>query len=239
MSARWKAIATDYDGTLAKDGRVDASTFDALDRARASGVALILVTGREIEDLEVLCPRLDMFVRVVAENGAVLFDPKTRDLRPLAPEASRPFVAALRARGVTPVCVGHVIVSTREANVHRVLEAIHDVELELDVIFNKGSVMILPSGVNKASGLGAALAELGIASDDVIAIGDAENDHSLLAACGLSVAVANAVAPLQLEAHVVTHGDHGAGVTEAVDALLRHELERLREWLAPTEYPHS
>jgi hydroxymethylpyrimidine pyrophosphatase-like HAD family hydrolase len=236
MNGRWTTIATDYDGTLAKGGVVDASTVVALERARAAGVTLVLVTGREIEDLEVVFGRLDLFARVVAENGGVLFEPRSRTERDLAARASPPFVAALRARGVAPVCVGHVVVSTREEHAHTVLEAIRDVGLELEVVFNKGSVMVLPSGVNKASGLGAALAELGIPSEHVIGVGDAENDHSLLSASGLGVAVANAVLPLQAEAQLVTGADHGAGVVELIDALLHHELEGLRPSLAPTQY---
>ena len=235
MSARWTTIAVDYDGTLAKDGWVDAPTIGAVEAARRAGVTMILVTGREIESLEVVFDRLDLFNRVVAENGGVLFDPYSHTVRQLGPPANVPFVGALRARGVDPVCVGRVIVATREPHVHDVLEAIRDVKLELEVIFNKGAVMVLPTGINKASGLAAALAELGIPSERVIGIGDAENDHSLIAACGLGVAVANAVTPLKAEAHLVTSGDHGAGVAEVIDALLHYRLEHLRPAFAPTE----
>ena len=87
------------------------------------------------------------------------------------------------------------------------------------MIFNKGAVMVLPSGVNKATGLAAALAALGIA-DNVVAVGDAENDHALLAAVKLGVAVANAVPSLKEQAAFVTTGDHGRGVIELIEQLL-------------------
>ena len=61
------------------------------------------------------------------------------------------------------------------------LEAIRDLGLELQVIFNKGAVMVLPSGVNKATGLDAALDELGLSPHNVVGVGDAENDHAFLA----------------------------------------------------------
>ena len=48
------------------------------------------------------------------------------------------------------------------------------------MIFNKGAVMILPSGVNKATGLAAALEELGLSPHNVVGVGDAENDHAFL-----------------------------------------------------------
>jgi NADH-quinone oxidoreductase subunit G/NADP-reducing hydrogenase subunit HndD len=45
---QYYALATDYDGTLAKDGRVDEYTIDVLKRFQASGRKLVLVTGREL-----------------------------------------------------------------------------------------------------------------------------------------------------------------------------------------------
>lgn len=83
---RFLAIATDYDNTLASDGRVADATWDALDRLRASGRQAILVSGREMDDLLAVCPRLDMFSRVVAENGGVLYTPSTGTRRLLAPD---------------------------------------------------------------------------------------------------------------------------------------------------------
>ena len=80
------------------------------------------------------------------------------------------------------------------------LEAIRDLGLELQVIFNKGAVMVLPAGVNKASGLKAALAELGLSPHNVVGVGDAENDHALLRPCECGVAVANAIPTLKQEA---------------------------------------
>ena len=60
------------------------------------------------------------------------------------------------------------------------LDTIRDLGLELQVIFNKGAVMVLPAGVNKASGLAAALADLGLSPHNVVGVGDAENDHAFL-----------------------------------------------------------
>ena len=68
---RYLALATDYDGTLAKDGRVDEPTLEALERFRDSGRRLILVTGRELDELLEVFPQVDLFERVVAENGAL------------------------------------------------------------------------------------------------------------------------------------------------------------------------
>jgi len=229
---RYLALATDYDGTLAHGGRADEQTVEALDRIRASGRKLILVTGRELEDLKRVFTRLDLFDRVVAENGALLYVPATRTARPLAPPPPEAFVAELRRRGVVPLSVGHSIVATWEPQENIVLATIRDLGLELQVIFNKGAVMILAPGVNKSSGLEAALAELGLSPHDVVAIGDAENAHALLEAAEYAVAVANAVPMLKEGADYVTRADHGAGVVELIDAMLEGEHARLQPRLS-------
>lgn len=221
---RYLALCTDYDGTLATDGRVLPETVSALQQLLASGRRLVLVTGRELDDLQQVCPRLDLFEYVVAENGALLYKPSTGEETPLAARSPDSFVAALRARGVGPVSVGRVIVATWEPHETAVLETIRDLGLELQVIFNKGAVMILPAGVNKATGLASALERMELSLHNAVGIGDAENDHALLASCECSAAVANALPTLKSAADIVTTADHGAGVVELIEELLRDDL---------------
>ena len=76
---RYLALACDYDGTLAHHGRVDEATLAALERLLATGRKLILVTGRELPDLLSVFPHLGLFERVVAENGALLYRPGSRE----------------------------------------------------------------------------------------------------------------------------------------------------------------
>ena len=75
----------------------------------------------------------------------------------IAAPPSETFVAELARRGVNPLGVGTSIVATREPHETTVVEVIEELGLELQVIFNKGAVMVLPSGINKATGLAAAL----------------------------------------------------------------------------------
>src|SRR5262245_12015368 len=170
---RYHALACDYDGTLARDGCVDEATRDALARVRDSGRRLVLVTGRELDDLLAIFPEVDRFDRVVAENGALLYDPSTREAKSLCAPPSDAFVAALRGRGVAPLSVGRSIVATCEPHEAAVLEVIREQGLELQVIFNRGAVMVLPSGFNKATGLAVGLRELGLSPRHCVGIGDA------------------------------------------------------------------
>lgn len=221
---RYLALCTDYDGTLATDGCVFPETVAALERLLASGRRLVLVTGRELDDLKKVCHRLDLFEYVVAENGALLYHPASGQETPLAPRPPEAFVALLRQRGVGPISVGRVIVATWEPHETLVLATIRDLGLELQVIFNKGAVMILPAGVNKATGLAQALERMELSPRNAVGIGDAENDHAMLASCECSAAVANALPTLKGAADIVTRGDHGAGVVELIDELLRDDL---------------
>jgi len=109
-------LATDYDGTLAHDGIVEPDTVQSLVRLKRSGRKVVLVTGRELPDLVRTFPRLDLFDRVVAENGALLFDPATKRETPLGPEPPPEFVALLERKGVSPLSVGRSIVATWEPN---------------------------------------------------------------------------------------------------------------------------
>ena len=217
-------LATDYDGTLAHDGIVEDATADALVAFRRSGRRLLLVTGRELPDLTRVFPRIDLFDRIVAENGALLFDPATKKETPLGPEPSPALVQTLRKKGVTPLSVGRSIVATWEPNEKLVLEAIREHGLELQIVFNKGAVMVLPPGVNKASGLQAALDDLGLSAHNVVSVGDAENDHAFLQASGYAVAVANALPTIKDEADLITKGARGAGVVELIEAVLKDDV---------------
>src|ERR1051326_93774 len=117
---RFSALATDYDGTLADEGVVAPQLIASLERLRASGFKIFLVTGREVEDLTNVFPRCDLFDRVVAENGGVLYDPKQHAITPLHAAPSRKLVERLQARGVSPLSVGHVLIATPEPH-----EAVH------------------------------------------------------------------------------------------------------------------
>lgn len=221
---RYRVLATDYDGTLAHNGVTDEETIDAIEAFREAGGRLILVTGRELPDLERTFDRLDVFERVVAENGGLLYDPASGVERMLAPPCRPALLALLRARGVAPLSVGRTIVATVEPHDAVVLDAIKELGLELQIIFNKGAVMVLPSGVNKATGLATALDELGAIAQEAAGIGDAENDHAFLEMCGLAVAVRNAIPALQESVHLVTTAARGQGVQELIARLLRDDV---------------
>ena len=224
---RYLALATDFDGTLTSTSQISPETVGALDRLRASGRKCILVTGRQLRDLINVCNCVDRFDYVVAENGAVLYQPSTMESTVLATSYSPELVEALRKRRIEPLEIGEVVISTRVPHQSVVLDAIRETGLELKVVFNRGAVMVLPPGINKATGLKRALRELSLSFHELVGIGDAENDHSFLQASECAVAVSNAVEPIKQVAAIVTQGAAGVGVIELIDQLVATDLAEI------------
>lgn len=221
---RFYVLALDYDGTIAHHGKVDAATVASLQKLVDTGRRLVLVTGRELDELLSIFPEIGLFEWVVAENGALLYHPSNHEEKRLAAPPPANFVATLKERGVEPISVGRSIIATWEPHQSVVLETIREHGLELHVIFNKGAVMVLPTGVNKASGLREALKEMKLSQHETVGVGDAENDHAFLELSECSVAVANAIPALKQRVHFVTQRDHGAGVTEVVEEMIVSDL---------------
>ncbi|MEM5328449.1 HAD family hydrolase [Paraburkholderia sp. JHI2823] len=221
---RFSVLATDYDNTLATNGAVSAEAWEALTRLRRSGRELVLVTGRELDDLLAICAHPELFSRIVAENGGLLYRPDTGELHTLAPPPPAGFAEALRARGVLHLGVGKTLIATMHPYERIVLETIREMGLDQHIVFNGDAVMVVAPGVNKASGLMAALDDLGLSARNAVAVGDAQNDHPLLAAAELGVAVANAAPRLSERADFTLEVANGAGVAALVDELVQSDL---------------
>jgi HAD superfamily hydrolase (TIGR01484 family) len=221
---RYHALAVDYDGTIAHHGQVPTHVIEALRRVKASRRKILLVTGRELDELKHIFPEHDIFDLIVAENGALIYDPVNGEETKLGETPPLSFVDDLRKRGVQRISTGRVIVATWEPYQHVVLEAIRNSGVERQVIFNKGAVMILPPGVNKATGLEAALKKLDMAMHNVVVAGDAENDTAMFLNAECAVCVANGLPAVKEQADWVTGADHGDGVIELIDRLLGNDL---------------
>ena len=234
---RFYALASDFDGTLAKDGRVDSKVISGLERLKKSGRRLIMVTGRQLDDLKKTFPQIDLFEAIVAENGACLFVTATKEEKTLVPPPEPIFLRELERRGIGNISVGKGIVASWKPNETAILEVIRDLGLELEIIFNKGAIMVLPTGCNKGFGLKKALKGMSLSPHNVAGIGDAENDHVFLSLCECNAVVSNAIPPLKAKADIVTSGDHGNGVLELIENLLEDDLASLIPRLSRHEIP--
>jgi hypothetical protein len=221
---RFRVLACDYDGTVASQGILEPDTVDSIRRLRESGRRVVLVTGRILDELLDICDDVDVFDLAVVENGALLYNPATGRQQLLAPTLPRRFVAALQAQAVTPLSVGRAILSTWEPFESAVVHTIHEMELDLQIVFNKHSVMVLPASVNKATGLTVALDRPGETAEATVAVGDAENDLVMLGMAGCAVAVGNALTSVKERADLVMPGRAGEGVRELIDQIVADDL---------------
>ena len=231
------AFATDYDGTIADANRVAEPTARALERVRATGRKVLLVTGRMLPDLRSVCPDVDrMFDAVIAENGALVYFPDRRELRTLGDPPEPALIEALRRRGVR-FDLGDAILATDAPFAEATLAAIQETGVNRTLVFNKGALMLLPGGVTKGTGLSIALAALELSPHNMVGIGDAENDHAFLALSECAVAVADAVPALRERADYVTRAPSAAGVVEFIEEHLLHDLVDLIPRLTRHDLP--
>src|SRR5262249_33257924 len=209
-------LACDYDGTVADDGVIIPETIGALTRLKDAGWAMGLVTGRELADLLDVCKPIDVFDMVVAENGALIYVPSSKQVIELTRRPPSDFIRELSRRRI-PFPAGEIIIATVDSYAEQLVSVIRDLGLQLEIIFNKGSAMVLPTGVNKATGLKAVASRMGLEMSQIVGVGDAENDQGFLEACGLSVAVANALDSIKTDANIVTRLPSGQGVVELIN----------------------
>ncbi|MGC4002357.1 MAG: HAD family hydrolase [Pirellulales bacterium] len=222
------ALASDYDGTLAHDGHVSRETIAAIERLRSSGRKFFIVTGRELPELKSIFAELRLCDGVVAENGGLLYFPQDDSEQVLGESLPEQFLTEVSRREIKPFSVGKVIFASWRPHEGPILEVIQNLGLGHQIVFNKDAVMVLPAGVNKASGLSALLKLANIEPVETIAVGDAENDHVFFDFCGLGVAVANALPAVKERCDLVMHGDHGDGVIELIDRILSEDLPPAR-----------
>jgi hydroxymethylpyrimidine pyrophosphatase-like HAD family hydrolase len=240
----YQALATDYDGTLAHNGHVHKATLAALVALRETGRKVILVTGRELPELQQTFPDIALCDVVVGENGGLLYWPADGREEVLSEPPPEAFILEMSRLDVKPFSVGRVIFATWRPHETKVLQTLQSLGLGHQIIFNKDAVMVLPPQINKATGLAAALARLEIDPQRVVGVGDAENDQAFLDACGVAAAVDNALPALKERCDLVLAGDHGRGVAELIERILADDLTSLgprqpRDKMAPRAIQHS
>jgi hydroxymethylpyrimidine pyrophosphatase-like HAD family hydrolase len=229
--AFFKVVAVDFDGTLASGGKLPPQVVAAIEQARRDGLTIVLATGRIGAELDAEFPQIANHVdALVLENGAVVV--KDGQARGLAAPVDRALDEALDKRGV-PYRRGEVLVAVDGEHAAAVVEAIGELGMDYQVIRNRASLMVLPAGVTKGTGLGALLAMMNLSPHNTVAVGDAENDLSLLGVAEIGAAVADAVPSVRRFADVVLDEPNGAGVA----ALLTGPyLSGTRRWCPPRRW---
>lgn len=212
---KFSVLALDYDGTMARHGKADPDVVSAIREARACGIVVVLVTGRILMDLRRVLTEDNLFDAIVAENGAVISFPDGPTRR-LGRPPPREFLSELCERRIE-IAFGDCIVEADAGAAPQILEVIRKRQLPLMLVFNHGRVMVLPQGITKKSGLHEALNTMRLSLHNCIGIGDGENDHALLDACEIGVAVSWGSRVLQ---EIADHVLEGTG-PESLAAYIR------------------
>ncbi|RLG23351.1 hypothetical protein DRN77_04725 [Methanosarcinales archaeon] len=154
---------------------------------------------------------------IIAENGAVIYDP-ANGTKILLGEGLEELRSAFADADY--VNVEEVIAATTIDHLEDVKAIIRRNDLSVDIELNRNDVMIMPKGINKGSGVAKAAEINGIRREHLACIGDAENDLRMFAVAGIRVAVANAVEDLKNEADIICNEPYGDGVKEFVESLV-------------------
>jgi hydroxymethylpyrimidine pyrophosphatase-like HAD family hydrolase len=208
-------IALDYDGTITRDDRLDTPVREAIADARRRGVAVMLVTGRRLDDLRRVAGKLQFVDSVVAENGALVHFPDGGLTTTLAPPIPPSFITWLLQEGIT-FQVGQCLIEADASVAPRMLDAIRELELPIVLVFNRSRVMAMAQGISKATGLRAALEALRKSPRNALAVGDAENDHELLRFAEVGAAVEWGSPSLRAAADMVIGGAGQMAVADFV-----------------------
>lgn len=183
---RTPVVATDLDRTFTQeDLRLSPEALRKARQLRAKGVRMVLVTGRKAADLPL--PQLrGAFDAMVLEGGAVWGRPGQWTIPP-APPAFWDLAEGLARQG-HDVQEGWASFSvSAQAN-----DDLAATSIPASANLNVDRIDVTPSGVDKGTGFGEALADLRIATPWVLSIGDAPNDLPLARMAHASVAVSNA-----------------------------------------------
>ncbi len=83
----------------------------------------------------------------------------------------------------------------------------------------------MPKGITKAYGISLLAKDLGIRAEEIMTLGDEENDLPMIEYAGLGVAMANAIPLVKEAADVVTDTNDQDGVAKAVEKYILTPLE--------------
>jgi hydroxymethylpyrimidine pyrophosphatase-like HAD family hydrolase len=217
---KFLAIALDFDGTIARNDALDSQVRKAIAELRAQNIIVLIVTGRILADLRRVAGDLHFVDAVVAENGAVIEFTDNGYSRAIGSPPPSSLLSALQREGIS-FRAGQSIIETDANEAPRLLSILQKLELPLVLAFNKGRVMVMPQAISKATGLREALKILRLSPHNVVAVGDAENDHELLRCCEVGAAVAWGSEALKTSADYIVSGEGPASVADFMRMLVR------------------
>jgi len=218
----------DIDGTMtSKDRRIDIVAINAVRKAEAAGLPVVLSTGNLLAFAEGIATMLGASGPLIAEDGGVVLDTRSGQEYVLGDrvESDRGFKALEKKFGKLEQTRNSYLRLTgltlkRTITAEQAMEVFHREGLDLVAVDSGFAIHIRSPAVNKGNALRKVASLLGIATADIAAMGDGTNDVEMLQAAGLSFAPADAHEAAKKASTYVTSSPNGRGVAEAVDKIL-------------------
>ena len=223
-----KAMAIDIDGTMTyKDRRLDVVAVDAVRKAEAAGLPVVLATGNITCFAEATAILLGASGPIVAEDGGVVFDRASGKEHVLGDrvEAERGLAALRKAFGNLKQTRGSLMRLTgltieRTVTAEQAMDVFRREGIRLIAVDSGFAIHIKDPEVNKGNALRKVASLLKISTAEIAAVGDALNDIEMLRVAGVSFAVANSDEFVKEACTHVTSEPYGKGVAEAVEKIL-------------------
>ena len=226
-----EAIAVDIDGTITDDTRkICISAIESLRAAEEKGIPTIIVTGNVVNYAYAAEVLIGCSGGLVAENGGMIFKEGYKNnsveilvnseyiekadlhLKEKLGENYNKHASHDNNYRATEIVFYKTI--QRKA----IEDALKDYEFldELEIYDSGFALHVTDKRVNKGSSLRRLCEKNGISMENVMAIGDSENDEEFLKEAGVKIAVGNADDSLKEKSTYVCKNNFGDGVAEAI-----------------------
>jgi phosphoglycolate phosphatase (TIGR01487 family) len=227
-----EAIAVDIDGTITDDTRkICISAIEALRKAEDAGIPTIIVTGNVVNYAYAAEVLIGCSGGIVCENGGVVFK-EGENNNAVETLVERDFVTSAEAHLKEKLGKKFDIHASHD-NMYRLTETVfyktlarEDLEEalkdfkyldELEIYDSGFALHVTDKRVNKGTSLKYLCERNGINMENVMAIGDSENDEDFLKEVGYKIAVGNAEDKLKQISTYTCEKLFGDGVAEAIE----------------------
>ncbi len=226
-----KVVAADVDGTLTEgiSFLLDIDAIKALRELEKNGVKVILVSGNSRPITLALKRYLGTSAPVVYENGCGISDFNweelvvNEDMCNRSKEAADMLLKVLAVKGWRPswqnpwrrcdFALNAPGGKVSESDTKKAIEILKELGLldGIDVMASRHAIHVMPEKCGKGRGVEKVVEKLGYTMNDVLAIGDAENDVDMIKKARIGVAVADAQEVLKREADIIAPEPAGKG----------------------------
>ena len=227
-----EAIAVDIDGTITDDKRkICISAIESLRAAEKAGIPTIIVTGNVVNYAYATEVLIGCSGGLVAENGGMIFKEGYNN-NAVEILVNREYIEKADAHLKEKLGKDYSKHASHDNNYRAteivfyktiqreiIEDALKDYEFidELEIYDSGFALHVTDKRVNKGSSLKRLCEKNGINMDNVMAIGDSENDEDFLKEVGVKVAVGNADDTLKEISTYVCEKNFGDGVAEAIE----------------------